>query len=487
MRPVSFFITTVLSLVAASAALAQGTTEEKRPQLMPSDKPLDIPGLPKPAAPKHFSFPQPVEKTLDNGLRVVFVQRSGLPLLTARVLIRSGAEADPQQLPGLADFTANLLTKGAAGLTAPQIAETIEALGGSIESEASFDGTSVSLSVLSANADKAFPILADVVCQPAFAQEEIERLRAQSLDGLLVALQQPGTVASRAANAALFAGQSYGHASNGTPESLKAIQRDDIVTLHKAFYRPDNAVLIMAGDLKPEDAFALAQKNFGNWQKPEGALKQIAASKPIADSAPVTLIDMPVGQSAVQAFGPGIPRKSDDYFAGIVTSTITGGGFASRLNQEIRIKRGLSYGATATLDTRRTTGAVFAGCQTKNESAAEVVGLMKQVFAALIAKPISAHELETRTALLTGAFSRNLETNSGFVAAMSRLAMLDVPLDMLNQFIPKVRAVTAADVQAFAKAHFADFHYVVVGQGKVIQPMLEKEGKVEIAPANPPK
>ena len=487
MRPISTFLaTTAITLAAASAAFAQGALQETRPQVLPSDTPLEIPGLPKPAKPKPFTFPQPVEKTLDNGLRVVFVQRSGLPLLTARVLIRSGAEADPQALPGLADFTANLLTKGAANLTAPQIAETIEALGGSIDSDTGWDGTSVTLSVLSANAEKALPILADVVRKPAFAIEEIERLRAQTLDALMVSLQQPGNVAGRAANAALFAGQPYGHPSNGTPESLKTIQRDDIVTLHKTFYRPDNAVLIMAGDLKPEDAFAFAQKNFGDWQKPEGALKQIAPSKPVDSAAPVTLIDMPqAGQSAVQAFGPGIPRKSDEYFSGLVTGIITGGGYSSRLNQEIRIKRGLSYGATASLDTRRSTGAILAACQTKNESASEVVGLMKQVFAGMAEKPVSAHELETREALLTGSFSRNLETNSGFVAAMSRLAMLDVPLDMLNQFIPKVTAVTTADVQKFAKAHFDDFRYVVAGQAKTIQPLLEKDfGKVKTAGEN---
>jgi len=483
MRPISLFaLTAAASLAAISTSFGQGALQETRPQVLPSDTPLNIPGLPEPARPKPFTFPQPVEKTLDNGLRIVFVQRNGLPLLTARVLIRSGAEADPQALPGLADFTANLLTKGAAKLTAPQIAETVEALGGSIESEAGWDGTSVTLSVLSKNAEKAMPILAEVVCQPAFAEEEVERLRAQALDALMVSLQQPGTVAGRAANAALFAGQPYGHASNGTPESLKAIQRADIVKLHDAFYRPDNTVLILVGDLKADDAFAFAQKFFGDWKKPAGALPEIAASKPAGEIAPVTLIDMPqAGQSAVEAIGPGIPRKSDEYFAGIVTSTITGGGYSSRLNQEIRIKRGLSYGATAQLDTRRSTGAIVSACQTKNESASEVVQLMKQVFAGMANKPVSKHELETREALLTGAFSRNLETNSGFVAAISRLAMLDVPLDMLNQFIPKVTSITADDVQHFAKAHFTDFHYVVAGQSKTIQPMLEKDfGKVEL-------
>jgi zinc protease len=484
MRPLPFFILTAAASIAAiSTSFAQGALQETRPQVLPSDTPLDIPGLPEPAKPKPFSFPQPVEKTLENGLRVFFVQRAGLPLLTARVLILSGAEGDPKGLPGLADFTANLLTKGAAKLSAPQIAETIEALGGSIDSEAGWDGTSVTLSVLSANAEKALPILADVVRQPAFAGEEIERLRAQTLDGLLVALQQPGTVASRAANDALFAGQPYGHAASGTPESLKAMQRADIVKLHDTFYRPDNAVLVMAGDLQPDDAFAFAAKNFGDWKKPDAPLPKIAASKPVDSAGPVTLIDVPqAGQAAVQAFGPGIPRKSDEYFAGIVTSTITGGGYSSRLNREIRIKRGLSYGATAMLDTRRSTGAIFAACQTKNESAAEVVQLMKQVLAGMVEKPVSAHELGTREALLTGAFSRNLETNADFVAAISRLTMLDVPLEMLNQFIPKVTTVTASDVQAFAKAHFTDFRYVVAGQAKVIQPLLEKDfGKVTVA------
>ena len=172
--------------------------------------------------PREATFPTPVEKTLANGIRVIAIPKPGTGLVTVSAAIKAGSVFDPNAAAGLADFTASLLTRGTKDHTAPQIAETVEALGGSIESGSSWDGASVSLSSLSSKLNDALPTFAEVVRAPAFASEEIERLRTETLDNLTVELRSPGTLARLAAARVVFGDSSYGHSTGGTPETVKA-------------------------------------------------------------------------------------------------------------------------------------------------------------------------------------------------------------------------------------------------------------------------
>ena len=240
---------------------------------------------PPPAAPRSVQFPTPVEKTLPNGLRVIVVQRSQMPLVTAQVLIKSGGEVDSSDLAGTADMTASLLTRGTTTRSATQIAEAIEALGGSIGSGGGWDASTITTSVMSSRSDPAFAILADVVRNPAFKDEEIERLRRQALNNLRVALGTPGSIARFVAARVVFRDAPYGHPLSGTPESVPRIKRDDIVKLHDTYYRPDNAILVIGGDVAPRDGFALAQKYFGDWAKPATALPNPTVGTPLSDAS----------------------------------------------------------------------------------------------------------------------------------------------------------------------------------------------------------
>src|SRR5947199_235256 len=221
---------------------------------------------PPPAAPRSPVLPVPVEKIMTNGLRVIVVERTtakgGMPLVSAQLFIKNGGEVDPSNLSGLANLTAALLTEGTATRTAPQIAQAIEALGGSLSTSARWDASSANLVVMSSKLSPALAILADVVRHPAFKDEEIERQRQQLLDQLRVALRQPGALASAAASRVVFGDTPYGHLLTGTPESIKRITRDDIVKFHATYYRPDNAVLVIGGDVRAADAFKLAEKLF---------------------------------------------------------------------------------------------------------------------------------------------------------------------------------------------------------------------------------
>jgi len=294
---------------------------------------------PPPAAPHPVSFTHPQETKLANGLRLIVAERPSLPLLAIELIIRSGSEADANDLAGTASLTGSLLTKGTEKMSAPEIANSIESLGGTIFSSAASDNSSAGVLVMSNKAEPALTILADVVLRPTFKQEEIDRLRKQSLDGLRVALQQPGSVASYVIGRVVYGDGEYGHAAGGTLETLPAIQRADIVKFYQTYYRPDNAALIFSGNVTFEQAKEYSQRFFGDWKPHQATVSPISAATGVWKPTRIVL-DMPeAGQASVSVTKPAIKRDSPDYYSGLVANAALGNGFGSRLNREIRIKR----------------------------------------------------------------------------------------------------------------------------------------------------
>jgi zinc protease len=440
---------------------------------------------PPASAPHETTFSQPKETKLANGLRVVVVERPGLPLLAAEVLVRTGAEVDPKDLAGTASMTGSLLIKGTETMTAPQIASAIESLGGSIDSGAHWEASRATIVVMSDKAEPALKILSDVVLHPTFKDEEIDRLKNQTLDGLRVALRQPGALTQFVLGRALFGDAPYGHSHTGTMESVQAIKRDDIVKLYQTYYVPENAALILSGNLTLEQGRKYAEQFFGDWK---GSLP----SQPVPPSGTAKewkpgniVIDMPeAGQAAVTLARPGVKRSSPDYYAGLVANAALGTGFVSRLNREIRIKRGLSYGARSSLEARRDVGPFVATAQTKNESADEVAKLMQIELKRLKTDPVQGDELKSRQAVLVGSYARSLETNGGFVGKISAMITNDLPLDTLNKFIPAVNAITSADVSAFAEKYFeTPLSLIIVGKAAdFLEPLKKDFSDVKVIP-----
>ena len=435
---------------------------------------IDTP--PAPSATHEISFPEPKETKLENGLRVIMVERPSLPLLAAHLLLRSGSEVDPDNLAGAASMTGSLLTKGTEKRTAPEIARAIESLGGSIESGARWDSSGATVIVMSDKADAALEILSDVVLHPTFKPEEIDRLKNQTLDGLRVALQEPGSLARFVTARVVFGSGEYGHAASGTPETVQAIQRDDIVKLYKSYYTPNNAALILVGNITVEEGRAYAEKYFGAWKNDQAAAAAKSDAAAPDTKAKNVVIDMPqAGQAAVTVGKPAIRRNSPDYYAGLVTNAALGTGFVSRLNSEIRIKRGLSYGARSAIDARRGVGPFVASAQTKNESAAEVAMLLQSELKRLVTEPVQGEELKSRQAVLIGGYARSLETNAGYVAQIAGLATYDLALDTLAKFIPSINAVKTEDVTAFATKYFGTPpSLIIVGKAAEFLEALKK-------------
>lgn len=454
-----------LGLAPLAAVAADGA-----PATFPSAPPSPGPAV-------AMQVPAPTAQTLPNGLEVVSIRRADLPLVTARLIVRSGGEMDPAHEAGLADLTANLLTRGAGGKTAPQIAAAAEALGGSLEAAAGWDESAVGITVTTPKLAAALQLLASVVRQPDFAPDELKRAQAQAEDDVRLALSQPVALASLAAGRGVFGDGAYGHSRTGTPASIARITRADVVRLHAQLYRPDNAILVLAGDIAPAQALSLAQAGFGNWPKPATPLPAKPASHTAGALPALVLIDQHgAGQAGVVAAHVAPPRNDRSYYAGVVANAVLGGSYSARLNEEIRIKRGLSYGASSRLQPLADTGLWLAAAQTKNPSAPEVVALMRRQFAALGDQPVAPAELAARKATLIGSYGRSLETTAGLAQQVGDLAVYRLPLTDVGSYASRVAAVTPKEVARYAHQWLdaRHLHMVVVGDATQFAPALQK-------------
>lgn len=441
---------------------------------------------PQPGAPRPLTIAAPIEQRLSNGLRVVLAERRGVQLVTAQLVVLSGSEADPAERAGLASMTAGLLTKGTRKHSATQLAQAAESLGGALESGAGWHQSEVAITVTVPQLDAALALVAEAVQQPAFAQAELDRLRAQSLDELKVAYSRPGTLASLASQRLLFGAGAYGHPAGGTPGSLAKITRPELVALHAARYRPDNAVLVLAGDLDADTAMRLARRHFSGWKATGNAPAAVPMPANAALAQTTAVIDMPQSGQAAVIVAAKLPPLGADRATAAVMNAVLGGGFSSRLNQEIRIRRGLSYSAGSALDARPGGGSLRAVVQTKNESAAEVVTLVQGELDQLAAAPVGAAELAARKATLIGDFSRSVETTAGLGSAVKSLIVAGLPPDDLRTRIEALSAVSATDVQRYAAANLgtAGRRVVVAGESaKFVEALKAASPRLVIVPA----
>ncbi len=439
-------------VLLAAALMASGGVSAALPMAAPTGGFPASPPAPGPV-PK-LAVPIPASQTLPNGLQVVSVRRAELPLVTARLVLRSGGEMDPPKLAGLAELTANLLSKGAAGKTAPQIAAAAEALGGTLKAAAGWDESAVGITVTTPKLPKALALLADVVRQPTFSAAELGRAKAQAIDDLHLMLSQPTALAALAASRGVFGTGAYGHSRSGTPASLARITRADVQRLHASLYRPDNAILVLTGDITPARARQLAQASFGDWPKPAMPLPVKPVGKTASRLPAILLIDQHgAGQAGVVVAHAVPPRRAPDYYVGVVANAVLGGSYSARLNEQIRIRRGLSYGASSRLEPLSDAGLWLAAAQTKNPSVPQVLDLILAELRHLGRSTASVHELAARKATLIGSYGRSLETTEGLAGQVARLAIYGIDLQQIDQYIEQVQAVTPGQIEAYAHRH----------------------------------
>ena len=441
---------------------------------------LATPGVDEPppvAAPRPLELPALHEFTLANGLRGVVAPRSGLPLVSLTLLVLAGPEADPPGRPGVAAMTSSLWPKGALRdgrpVSASDLARQAEALGSALDARSSWGASMLAMTVTSPRADAALALMTDVLRRPLLAADELERARAQALDALRVTLGSPGDVAALALRRAFWG--AVPHGAVAPPTAVQRLQRTDLQAFQSRWVRPDRVALVLAGDISAEQAQALAQRLLGDWRAPANAAPLLALAPPSSIAQPLVLIDMPgAGQSGVAVAAPFVTSLAADRRTGLVAQAVLGGGYSSRLNQEVRIKRGLSYGVSASAEAFERGGMFSAQAQTNHPTAAEVLQILRAEVARLADAPPAADELAARQATLIGGFARRLETNGGLSTLIVNQLAQGRPLADLAAHVPALRAVTPAQVQAFAREHWAagQLRAVVVGDLAAAGPSL---------------
>ncbi len=404
------------------------------------------------------------EHRLENGMRVIVAPSRALPLVSVELRMTSGDASDDQRHAGLAEMTAGLLLKGTTARDATSIASAIESLGATISTSTGADYSSVSLLTRADRLDPALTVLADVVRNPTFSSHEIANARQQALDGLSVTLSEPGGIAGHAISRALYGLAPYGRFA--TPTTLAAIDRSAITAFYRRAWRPDRAIMVISGDVSDADGVAIARRFFGAWTNAAGASITPPVASAFLPGGRTIVVDLAgTGQAAVLFGLPGVERRSADYFPTLVTNAVLGGGYSARLNAEIRIRRGLSYGANSVLTTRQSPGAIIAQVQTRNDAVAEVTGLVQAEIARLGATPVEATELGARKASLIGSFGRDVETVTGLSDQIARLAVFGLPPQSLGSYAGNIEAVSAEDVQRIGRTLFdpARADVVIVG------------------------
>ncbi|HRE45827.1 MAG TPA: pitrilysin family protein, partial [Terricaulis sp.] len=315
------------------------------------------------------------------------------------------------------------------------------------------DSSAVSLQTRTDRAEEAFAIYADVIRNPAFAEEELDRARQQSLDGLMVALSEPGSIGSMAMTRAIFGAGPYGAVA--TANTLGAITTENARAFHQTYWRPDTAVLVITGDVSAEEGFALAERHFGSWPNAGGARPQSPDVSTHAPAARTIVVDLPqTGQAAVLMGLRGVARSDADYLPLLVANNVLGGGYSARLNAEIRIRRGLSYGAGSSLSARLGPGPIVASAQTRNDAAVQVYELMRAEIVRIGRDLTPEAEMNARKAVLIGGFARSVETTSGLAGQISTLALFGLPPSSLNTYVADITAVTPAQARDAAARYF---------------------------------
>jgi len=464
----------------AAGVMALGLLSASLPASLAAqlDRTVKPPAGPTPSV----STPDVDKRTLPNGLVVWTVTQRELPTVNASLVIRAGAAHDGSDA-GLASMTASLLDEGTTTRSALDFARAVDALGASIGAFASGERTSVSISTLKKTAPEAFALMGELVTKPAFAAEELERDRKSRLQSLLQQKDQPTTIASNTFAAQVYGGtHPYGQPNNGTVETITAITRDDILGFYRSFYRPNNAVLVVVGDVTADESMALAQSALGSWEKGEvPASASAIPPRPEARAAGVYLIDKPgAAQSEIRIGHPGAARSTDpDYYALQVFNAILGGQFSSRINMNLREGKGYTYGARSGWSFSRGPGPFVASAgvfTAKTDSS--LIEFMKELKEIREARPATDEEVAFARRLLVQAYPRGLETNGSVVNQLADLAFFGLDESEMTSYLEQIEAVKPADVKRVAEkyVHPEQFTVVVVGDLAEIRPGIEALG-----------
>ncbi len=412
-------------------------------------------------------LPVPKVFALKNGMQVYLVEDHSLPVLSANLVSLAGGDANPEGKPGLASFTARMLTEGTRDRSSTEIADAVDHLGAQLRSTATVDLAGPSMDSLSNVSDAELQLLSELVEYPTFAPEEIERVRKQQLTAILEEADQPRQAVLRVGERALYGDAPYGYPAIGTTAAVKSFTRGDLTGFWQQHYGPANAALVLTGDLTEQEARAAADKYFGPWKPADnyaGAAKSVP--EPTAATRRIIIVDKPgAPQTVLLAFGLGVPRSTPDYPSLLIMNDVLGGLFSSRINMNLREQHGYTYGAFSAFAFHRFGGLLYSGSAVRTDVTAPATKELVAELERITTDPPTAKELKLAQESETRSVPGQFETARGTSALMSELFVYHLPDSYYAMLPEQFAAVTPEQVKQAADTHVHPQQMLIVAVG----------------------
>ncbi len=478
-----------LLATGAATALARGQTpnqtanSETPASMSPPQKPSNMPP-PPPSAPRPYAFPKPVRRQLPNGLTVYVIEDHRLPVVTYALQILAGNCDVAPASSGLPSLVAGLLREGAGARTSPEISALIDGCGGSMGASATDDATTAGGTFMKGYSTLGLELLADIVLRPRFAPDEIARRTQQILSGLAVNLDDPSYLIALVASRVVLGQHPYAYPGDGTPATISALRRDDLVAFWQRTYVPHRSWFAVSGDVTPEEGFRLAEQALGAW-KDDAAPPPAALPPPPPRAARVVIVDMPQAvQTQLYIGHTGIPRNHPDFVALNVANQIFGGSFNSRLNMKIRAQEGLTYDASSSFDCERQAGVFAVSTFTRTEKTAAAVRMIVDLLQQFHLNPAEQTEFDEAKAFLSGSFALATETSGQVADRVLTAALYGLGDDYWSGYRERLDALTIGQVRDAVRRLIdpARLSIVAVGNAQAFSKDLEAYGPATVIP-----
>jgi zinc protease len=432
---------------------------------------VDRSRLPQSGPGSPFSFPGAEKTRLHNGLTLWALQRGSLPLVSIVVSLPAGSWCDPPGLPGLASLTADMLDEGTGNRSAIDIQEILARLGADLDIEAAHDSVTISMTVLQRHLSAGLGLLADVLCRPRLAEFDIERLRTLRLNRLRQLRDVPAALAEQAFADTLYADHPYAHLPLGTSEAIPRMTRSGVAEFHASSYRPDAATIIVVGPGAVDDILNAVAHTFEAWHtegRPASAGASSIGRVTFDPARPrLVVIDRPgAAQTELRIGHVAAPRHTPDFHALLVLNAALGGQFVSRINLNLRERKGYTYGARTAFEFRKHPGPFSLATSVQTDATADAIAeSLGEIRAIRGDRPVTTEELAMAQQTLTLGYPRNFESTGQVARALSQLVVHDLPDDTFAVYAPRVLAQDMASVTAAARMHLNPDHLAVVAVG----------------------
>jgi len=465
----------VVILVLLATVVASGAAIAKQPPVMPK-------GLPAFGADKPLPAPTVVTETLPNGLTVWIVARPGFPKVDATVVVRGGNAADPRDLPGVSDILASALKEGTAKRTSRQIAEQMQAIGGTLDAANRTDATFINADALAGGAATLVEIVADVAQNPSFPKGEVELVKANALEDLKAQASQPEFAVEKAFRSAVYGEHPY-HVISPTVESIGKVTPELLKAEHARRFHPDRALFVIAGAIDPETLKPVIRKAFGGWKGVGPAPAPIPQGPAAGDARAIFVVNRAGSvQSEIRVGRPTMKADDPDLYPMVVANTIFGGSFASRLTDNIREDKGYTYSPGSGNRVQEQGGLLRVRAAVRNDVTA---GTLLEIFYELDrmgATLPTDEELARAKRFQSGLYLLTNSLNAAVVNTLATNWVNGLPPSALAEFVPKVNAVTANQVQQIGRKYMNSLTQTVVigGDAAKVVPAVAQFGAAKV-------